>query len=200
MICEGLADRIQRIRSRGAALCWGEAQDFCEIMDASLSGAVFEQARECGDFRCNAESTGEENFQRFRNELFLQFVARIRPELVDVENPAPRQRDEVARIQREFFRSDSHRQKRIIVELFLRESLEQMAKRDEPGRPASMPPNAENPDVRRILEGYEGKKAAAKLSELGLDVPTEGTLMYKALKKFRETYRARSKKRVKSTA
>jgi hypothetical protein len=63
-----------------------------------------------------------------------------------------------------------------------------------------MPPNAENPDVRRILEGYEGKKAAAKLSELGLDVPTEGTLMYKALKKFRETYRARSKKRVKSTA
>lgn len=200
MIREGLTDRIQKIKLRRGTLHSEETRDFCGILEASISQTLFERVRAHGDFRCKLESTTEENFARFRNEQFLWFVARIRPELVDAENPTFNQRQQVARIQRRFVRSDSQRQKQIIVELFARESLTKIAKQDGPGRPASLPPSVtENPEVRNILERYEGKNAAVRLNQLGYHVPTEGKPMYQRLKKLRESLRVRSKKRVKSS-
>lgn len=198
MVSEGLADRIHKIRRRDPGVLQSqEKKDFCEILDASLSGTVFKLACESGDFRRRNEESEEQKFQRFRTGKFCQFLACIRPELIHSKSPASKQLKEAGRIQREYFRSASSRQEAILWELFFGPLLAEMAKRETPGRPPST--LTENAKVKDILEQYEGEKAIAKLQEMGEDVPTEKKARSPWLRKLRNYWRVRSNKRVTSS-
>jgi hypothetical protein len=196
MVSEGLADRIQDMRSRDGVLRSQEKKDFCELLDASLSETVFKLACESGDFRRRNEESKEQKFQRFRTGMFYQFLACIRPELIHSKSPTSGQPKEVGRIQREYFRSPSPRQETILCELFFGLSLAEMAKRETPGRPPST--LSEHPEVKHILEQYEGEKAIAELKAFGVDVPT-GKEKYALLRKLRNYWEVRSKRRVTSS-
>jgi len=197
---EGLADRIQDIRSRHEAFLYAEEKKtFHKLLDASLSETVFELACESGTFRWRNEETKKQNFQQFRTEWFAQFLARIRPKLIDAESPTVKQLEEVDRIQREYFRSRFSEQDDILCQLFFRESLSKMAKRERPGRPLSAQRDADKLAAKHILQTQRGEKAATLLRNLGYSVPTEKGKMYGWIRRTCRRFGITGRNKVKST-
>lgn len=200
IIHPAVTERFAQWRQRGGILAAEERAEVLQWIEASTSEEVFWKACDRGDFSYRANLFKESNFENYRNDWWLCFLSYVRPNQMDAENPSAADRREAARIQREFVRSRPERQRQIIPQLFnLKYVLKEIARRGQPGRPSSPSAVTKNPQVRNTLKHYEGRQAAAKLNELGLDIPTLGSGMYSALKKLRDSLGVRNKRRVTSS-
>lgn len=172
----GLFDAITEWKKAKGKLNWAQTKFVLGMLAASTSYDVFLSACDHGDF------SYEDGHAAFQRAMFLQFLARFRPEVFRREefgavNPTQEQVTESDRIAEQFFAVPETallRRRGILSQIFNPEIPLQRIAVNGQGRPTAW--LREYDEIARpILAKCEGKHLAAKLADLGVTLSDGST-------------------------